>query len=246
MREKLLSEGNKTNYAYLILSGGENSRMGGENKLFLKVAGRRQLERLLSCIRETESYLAGQKQNKVSAVREKVFLSVKQEEKSPEYAGCGLTCIPDPVSRRGPIAGIISGLRYLKEEKYKSDGEDVPEAFLVLSSDLFDLEKEVLITLIEAYRKTGRPVFYRSKDGLPAPFPGVYTTDMEPEFSAALAGEAYQLRNLIQECIARQGCGLLPDAPDCFFKIRNLNTPEAVKRAEERYRMEEKEGERDE
>ncbi|MDO4266238.1 MAG: NTP transferase domain-containing protein [Eubacteriales bacterium] len=231
MCEKLLSEGCKADYAYLILSGGENRRMGGKNKLFLEVAGRRQLERLLSCIRETEKDMGTQDKKSIPALQRTVYLSVKQEEKSQEYADCALFCIPDLVSKRGPLAGIVSSLCYLKEEKRRSEGENVPDALLVLSSDLFGLEKEALLPLLKTYQKSGRPVFYRSGDGLPAPFPGIYTTDMETAFSAALSGEGYRLRNLIQEWILRQGAGALLDAPESFWKIRNLNTPEAWKNA---------------
>lgn len=200
-------------YAYLILSGGENRRMGGKNKLFLEVAGRRQLERLLSCIRKID--------------RDRpVYLSVKQGETASAYKTCGLPCIPDLVSGRGPLAGIASSLHYLDlQQRSCPENCHAANALLVLSSDLFGLEKEALLPLLDAYRRTGNAVFYEDIDGLPAPFPGVYTLDMGRLLQQELSLGHCRLKNVLTEWISFQKAEMISPT-DAFFRLKNLNTPE--------------------
>ena len=213
MSGKPLSEGFKNNYAYLILSGGENRRMGGKNKLFLEIAGRRQLERLLSCIRETDE-------------GSQVYLSVKQGENALEYESCGLPCIPDLVRGRGPVAGIASAMHHLNMQRTSFQEErGMADALLILSSDLFGLERGVLLPLLDVYRRTGNAVFYKGRDGLPLPFPGIYPLDMEGFLRQELSLGHYRLRGVLAEWAAVKKTELI-SPPEAFFRVKNLNTPE--------------------
>jgi len=75
----------------IVLSGGENSRMGTD-KAFLKIAGTTMIERVLRPMRS-------------------VFQHIIIVTNAPHlYAGCGATVVTDVFAKRGPLNGIYTGL----------------------------------------------------------------------------------------------------------------------------------------
>ena len=164
MYTDLLSEGHHHDYGYLILSGGKNRRMEGQVKLFMKVLGKTQLQRLQELIQHTESLLkeAGHlekpSENTVSkstvhesAVHEKksapLWISIGADslpkEDQERYLSTGLPLVPDLYWDCGPMGGILSGLTACGRE-----------ALLVLPSDLYAAEEDILLPLLSVYEKT--------------------------------------------------------------------------------------------
>jgi molybdopterin-guanine dinucleotide biosynthesis protein A len=81
----------------IVLSGGENRRMGAD-KAFLKVSGRPLIERVLHALQA-------------------VFSNIIIVTNSPEkYAAYNVTIVTDVFERRGPLTGIYSGLLASKDE----------------------------------------------------------------------------------------------------------------------------------
>ena len=131
MYTDLLSEGHHHDYGYLILSGGKNRRMEGQVKLFMKVLGKSQLQRLQELIQHTESLLkeAGLSEKNSdssfhesavhkNAVHEKknapLWISIGADSLAKEdqerYLSTGLPLVPDLYRDCGPMGGILSGL----------------------------------------------------------------------------------------------------------------------------------------
>lgn len=82
----------KHRVAGIVLAGGKNSRMGGEDKAFLRVERRPIVERTLELFRA-------------------VFAEVVVVSNRPEkYASYGVTVVGDEFPDVGPLAGIHSGL----------------------------------------------------------------------------------------------------------------------------------------
>src|SRR5436190_16038066 len=78
--------------AGIVLAGGKNSRMGGEDKAFLRVEQRPIVERTLELFR-------------------RVFREVVVVSNNPEkYAHYGVDVVVDEFAEVGPLAGIHAGL----------------------------------------------------------------------------------------------------------------------------------------
>ena len=85
------------NMTGIVLSGGENRRMG-RDKAFLKVGGVPMIERVLRSLKD-------------------VFQDIIIVTNSPElYAVYGVTVVTDEFDKRGPLTGIYSGLVRSAEE----------------------------------------------------------------------------------------------------------------------------------
>lgn len=112
--------------AGLILTGGKNSRMQGEVKLFLKYRGRPFLYYIKNAM----------------AALPKIYLSVNQAE---GYEGTGLPLVIDEFEAIGPLGGICSALRQTEEE-----------ALLVSASDMPFLSSGAVELLLEGYARSGK------------------------------------------------------------------------------------------
>ncbi len=81
----------------IVLSGGENKRMGAD-KAFLKVGGIPMIERVLRSLKE-------------------VFQDIIIVTNAPDrYAGYGVMVVTDVFDKRGPLTGIHSGLLRSSDE----------------------------------------------------------------------------------------------------------------------------------
>jgi molybdopterin-guanine dinucleotide biosynthesis protein A len=87
--------------AGLVLAGGRSSRMGGGNKALEVLAGRTLLQRVV---------------DRITPQVDEVALSV--EKPSAAFAVFGLAQLPDPApGHNGPLAGLLSGLRYFQAQQ---------------------------------------------------------------------------------------------------------------------------------
>ena len=239
MYTDLLSEGHHHDYGYLILSGGKNRRMEGQVKLFMKVLGKTQLQRLQELIQHTESLLkeavllekASENTVSESAVHENtvhekkgapLWISIGADplpkEDRERYLSTGLPLVPDLCRDCGPMGGILSGLTACGRE-----------ALLVLPSDLYAAEEDILLPLLSVYEKTGKPVFYE-QEGRPEPFPGIYTKVLLSGLKKSLEAGRLGLVPWIRALAAKGQAQLLPLAET---RWHNLNTPKEVLEMEE-------------
>ena len=76
----------------VILAGGQNSRMGGRNKAFIKIGGKTILQRLLEILRD-------------------LFAEIVLVTRHPaEYQGLGLVIVEDMFPQRSSLTGLHAGL----------------------------------------------------------------------------------------------------------------------------------------
>lgn len=106
-----------------ILSGGMNTRMGGQKKLFLRYAGETFCQRIL---RACDCLPA-------------VYLSVDKKE---PYKKAGLPMVEDRWKEIGPIGGIASGLFECSED-----------ALLVMACDMPMIGEQEVRQMLSAYEK---------------------------------------------------------------------------------------------
>ena len=110
-----------------IMTGGKNSRMCGEKKIFLTLDGSTFLERILSALHTLP----------------RIYLSVDRAE---PYEHLGIPMIVDQVDAIGPLGGIYSGLRECGEE-----------ALLVVACDMPFLSENAVKIIRNAYDKKKLP-----------------------------------------------------------------------------------------
>ncbi|HBU08949.1 MAG TPA: molybdenum cofactor guanylyltransferase [Candidatus Omnitrophica bacterium] len=77
----------------IILAGGKNSRMGGEDKAFLEIEGRPIIERLIDTLRPL--------------VKEIIVVTNSPKK----YSAYSVKIIEDEIPGQGPLMGIYSGLK---------------------------------------------------------------------------------------------------------------------------------------
>lgn len=108
--------------AGLILTGGKNSRMNGNIKLFLEYKGQPFFNHIKNAMEQLPQ----------------VYLSVNRRE---GYEDMGLPLIVDEWDGIGPMGGICSGLRQCREE-----------ALLVVASDMPFVSRQAVSLLLAAYQ----------------------------------------------------------------------------------------------
>ena len=207
-------------YKYLILSGGKNRRMHGRNKLFMEVGGKIRLEAIRELIEATESASGmGLYGEKPEILLSTAPLKDIAEDDRRLYESSGLPVIEDIIGDKGPLGGIRSGL----------ESRDC-EALLVISSDFFSPDDDILTPLISNYRETGRPTFYRKDPGYAHPLPGIYTRDMLCKLREASERGELRLSGFVESFSKDHTVDILELSSGKTFY--NLNTVYDVLRAE--------------
>ena len=84
----------------------------------------------------------------------------------------------------GPMGGILSGLIRCREE-----------ALLVVPCDTFGVDASMGRRLLDAYERTGRPVFFQDRNKI-FPFPGIYTKSMLPAMERQRKAGIYRMQSL--------------------------------------------------
>jgi molybdopterin-guanine dinucleotide biosynthesis protein A len=82
----------------IVLSGGENRRMGGMDKAFLKVAGKPIIEHILKALR---------------SVTDQVLIVTNNPQ---AYVSYEVRVVKDVLNKRGPLTGVYTGLYHSREE----------------------------------------------------------------------------------------------------------------------------------
>jgi molybdopterin-guanine dinucleotide biosynthesis protein A len=194
------------NIAGLILAGGRATRMGGEDKALLPVAGRPLVEHAIERLRPQVSMLA---------------LSANGDPR--RFAWTGLPVIPDGVPGfAGPLAGILAGLEWAAErgaDAVVSVAVDTP----FFPSDLVARLKAAA----EAEGATAAVAATRGPKGVrPHPTFGLWPVAGRGALAAAMADGMRRVRDWSAACGAATAVFDAEGEP--FF---NLNTPDDLVRA---------------
>jgi molybdopterin-guanine dinucleotide biosynthesis protein A len=193
----------------LVLAGGLARRMGGGDKVRIKIGRSTILDRVLAT-------LSGQCVD--------IIINANGDPKRFEDTGC--TVVPDNVPGfAGPLAGILAGLDWLSEQN------NGIEWMLSVPGDCPFLPDDLVERLHEARRKMGAgvPLACARSGEWRHPVVGLWPVALRAALRKALVDE--DLRK-IEVFTARHGIAIAewPDQPiDPFF---NVNSPEDVKRAE--------------
>jgi molybdopterin-guanine dinucleotide biosynthesis protein A len=194
----------------LVLAGGLARRMGGGDKVRIKIGRSTILDRVLAT-------LSGQC----------VDIIINANGDPERFADTGCTVVPDNVPGfAGPLAGILAGLDWLAAQN------NGVEWMMSVPGDCPFLPDDLVERLHAARRKMGTGVpFACARSGeWRHPVVGLWPVALRVDLRKALVDE--DLRK-IEVFTARHGIAIAewPDQPiDPFF---NVNTPEDVKRAEE-------------
>lgn len=168
--------------AGLILAGGKNTRMEGMKKAYLSYRGKYFYE----CVAESMAAL------------DKIYVSV---EKQALYPAMVYPMIADIYPQIGPLGGIYSAFRAVRED-----------ALLILPCDVPKVTEALVNALIALWQKEGRPVIVGVGEKL-HPLIGVYERQMMPVMEAMIEKGNYRMRHLLDETqtvvadIRELGCG---------------------------------------
>jgi molybdopterin-guanine dinucleotide biosynthesis protein A len=193
--------------AGLILAGGQNRRMDGQDKCRVQVRGSALIEQILELL---------------GRLFEEIIVVTNQPAACPSMAPrARLT--RDRYPGRGPLAGIQAGLEVCSREAAFCVACDMPylDAQLIRRQvGLFrDLQSEAPPVAVLLPR-TGTLI---------EPLHGIYRRDVEPVIRRLLEdGVGYSIRRLFDVVPTRYLD--LPDTPDMRRRFLNLNTPEDVER----------------
>lgn len=102
----------------------------------------------------------------------------------PRYAAFGVEVVSDEVRGKGPLAGLLSGLKHSKHDFN-----------LVLSCDVPDIHPELLRFLVS--QGTDERVTITEAEGRWHPLVAVYNRNIIPELEQSLAEDQLKLRNII-------------------------------------------------
>ena len=156
-----------------ILSGGRNTRMEGQKKLFLRYGGETFCERILHACDCLPA----------------VYLSV---DKTESYEQAGLPMVLDRWNGIGPLGGIASGLLACKED-----------ALLVMACDMPMIDRKTVEQLLHRYREqekagNGEKILVTSQDGRLHPLFGIYPKQVLAQAQELIREEDYRLVHFLE------------------------------------------------
>ena len=186
--------------AALILAGGQNSRMGGADKAFLRVDGQPVFQRTLALLR-------------------RCFPQVVVVSNRPErYAPYDVEVTRDEFPGYGPLAGIHAGLRLVR----------YPYTFVV-ACDMPFLRAEPIGFLVDAIATQDAIVPWWDGDIEPlhAIYASRLRTPMGEALASGCQGVRQFLPRIHVDYIPEAVMQAVPGADESF---RNLNTPEEAAR----------------
>jgi molybdopterin-guanine dinucleotide biosynthesis protein A len=196
----------------LVLAGGLARRMGGGDKVLIRIGGVAILDRVLARLRPA---CTG------------IILNANGDP--ARFAQYGLPVIPDSVPDfAGPLAGILAGLDWAAAQ--------TPTVGWVASApgDCPFLPDALVSRLHEVREKAGTPLACARSGDWRHPVVGLWPVALREDLRRALIGEGL---HKIEVWTARHGVAIAewPEKPvDPFF---NVNTPEDAAKAEELARL---------
>jgi molybdopterin-guanine dinucleotide biosynthesis protein A len=191
----------------LVLAGGLARRMGGGDKVRIRIGGATILDRVLACLSAQCPRLA-----------------INANADPARFADTGLPVLADDVEGFvGPLAGVLAGLDYLAAK-----GQGI-EWMLSVPGDCPFLPDDLVERLHEARRAAGMPLACARSGEWRHPVVGLWPVALREDLRRALVDEGL---HKIEAWTARHGVAIAdwPAEPvDPFF---NVNTPEDVVQAD--------------
>ena len=152
------------------MTGGKNSRMGGEIKLFLKAGEKTFFQKIMEAM---------------DGIPE-IYLSVNTPE---PYEKLGLPMVIDEIAGIGPMGGLLSAMR-------KIDAE----ALLVVASDMPFVSQEIIGELIKIWEKEQKCCVVRTLyDKKVHPLLAIYPRSILPIVENRVKEKDYRMMSVIQE-----------------------------------------------
>ena len=151
-----------------ILSGGKNTRMEGQKKLFLHYGGETFCQRILHACDCLPA----------------VYLSVDKKE---PYEEAGLLMVEDRWREIGPIGGIASGLVSCEED-----------ALLVMACDMPMIDTESVQRLLDTYRENTSVILAAEQNGRIHPLFGIYPKHVLPVAMQMIREGDYRMMHLLE------------------------------------------------
>jgi len=191
----------------LVLAGGLARRMGGGDKMRIRIGGATILDRVLACL---------------SAQCRRLAINANGDP--DRFADTGLPVLPDEVAGFvGPLAGVLAGLDFLAAK-----GRDI-EWMLSVPGDCPFLPDDLVERLHEARRAKGVPLACARSGDWRHPVVGLWPVALREDLRRAVVNEDL---HKIEAWTQRHGVAIAdwPAEPvDPFF---NVNTPEDVATAD--------------
>lgn len=153
----------------LILAGGKSSRMNGNNKAFLKYKDKTFIENIIS---ELDIF-------------DKIYISVDSKEK---YKDLNYELIEDEFQEIGPIGGIYSALKVVKEDYV-----------FVIACDMPKIKKNLIEILINSIEPEDKCVVFKDDEGRVYPLGGIYSKKSLPIIKEMIDNKNYKLQNLVKK-----------------------------------------------
>lgn len=158
----------RAQFAGYILSGGKNTRMEGQKKLFLRYGGETFCQRILHACDCLPA----------------VYLSV---DKKDSYQEAGLPMVEDRWRKIGPIGGIASGLVSCKED-----------ALLVMACDMPMIDPESVRSCLIHTVKILPSSLWREQNGRIHPLFGIYPKHVLPVAMQMIREGDYRMMHLLE------------------------------------------------
>jgi len=191
----------------LVLAGGLARRMGGGDKVRIRIGGATILDRVLACLSAQCPHLA-----------------INANGDPARFADTGLPVLADDVEGFvGPLAGVLAGLDFMATE---APGI---EWMLSVPGDCPFLPDDLVERLHQARRGMGTPLACARSGDWRHPVVGLWPLALRQDLRRALVDEGL---HKIEAWTGRHGVAIAdwPEEPvDPFF---NVNTPEDVAKAD--------------
>ncbi|MBU0629464.1 MAG: molybdenum cofactor guanylyltransferase [Candidatus Margulisbacteria bacterium] len=183
----------------VILAGGQNSRMGGADKAFLKVGGERIIDRTVALLRELFDELII-----VSNSPERYF------KKFPE-----IKIVSDAIKEVGPIGGLQAGLSASSNE-----------AVFVCACDMPALSAEAITQQRAKFEEKQPDCLIARYENRLEPLHSIYRRSLLPVIGQLIEAGQFSIRDLAGRCRKKSYFDLKREEK---ISLLNLNTPEDLK-----------------
>lgn len=193
----------------VILSGGLNSRMAGQNKAFLEVGGHSILNRLMS---------------RLKPVFEEILLVTREPQ---AYTHIPVKVVEDLYEERSSLTGIHAGLVRARADfafVVPCDTPFLQPAVIRLLLNALEPELDVVVPLVEGHYE---------------PLCAIYSKRCLPAIEAQLGGGDYKIFNFFDQVkIKILSTDRIKSADPELLSFFNVNTPSALRASQDLIRRE--------
>ncbi|MBE6050491.1 MAG: molybdenum cofactor guanylyltransferase [Clostridium sp.] len=154
--------------AALVLVGGKSTRMKGDNKAFLTLNNKRFIDIIIDNLQ----------------VLNKIYISVDNKEK---YKELDYELIEDEYKEIGPIGGLYSSFKYIKEDY-----------IFVTACDMPKLSSEFVEFILSNLEEGDTAVVSQDSKGRLYPLGGVYSKKIFPIIEDMIKDKRYKLTDLVK------------------------------------------------